>query len=292
MRRSTGAIFRDSRPAMIMRSAWRGDARNTSAPKRAMSYREQLIAIISMAQQASPKVTGQMADFRAQWTTFSTVVVRTGISSCCSSPIGYLARPGSHACADLVRTPIEHALAPDVDVANRQDRHERDDLHEPGPAQIPERHRPGIEERHLDVEQEEHHRHQVELDGLAFPGIPDWRDAAFIGRLFLGGDDLRTKEMRNCDVERPEPGAEHEQDQDGEPTLHGVGRPRPACEDFRKPSNPHATGRLDGKSTRSAVLQCHGAAVPRPPVPSGSCGISARSTARPQHLSTAALQHG
>src|SRR4029078_10502345 len=225
MRRNTGAIFRDSRPAIIISSAWRRDARTPSAPKRAMSYREQLIAIISMAQQASPKVTGQMADFRAQWTTFSHVVVRTGISSCCSTPIGYLARPGRQARADLVGPPIEHALAPDVDVAGRQDRHERDDLHEPGPAQVPERHGPGIEERDLDVEQEEHHRHEVELDGLAFPGVADWRDAAFIRGQSLVGGDLRTEELRNCDVERPELGAEREQDQDGEPTLHGVGRP-------------------------------------------------------------------
>src|SRR5262249_28764757 len=105
MRRSTGAIFRETRPAMIIRTAWRGEARQTSAANRAMSYREQLMAIISMAQQARPNVTGQMADFRAQWTTFSTVVVRTGISSCCSRPIGYLA-PGGDACADLVGAPV------------------------------------------------------------------------------------------------------------------------------------------------------------------------------------------
>ena len=34
---ATGAIFRDSRPATIIRSDWRGEPRNTSAPKRAMS---------------------------------------------------------------------------------------------------------------------------------------------------------------------------------------------------------------------------------------------------------------
>jgi hypothetical protein len=50
-----------------------------------MSYREQLIAIISMAQHASPNVTGQMDDRRAHWTIFSTVVVNTGISD--SSPM-------------------------------------------------------------------------------------------------------------------------------------------------------------------------------------------------------------
>src|SRR5438128_1446219 len=36
-RRSTGAIFLVTVPATIIRSDWRGDARNTSAPNRAMS---------------------------------------------------------------------------------------------------------------------------------------------------------------------------------------------------------------------------------------------------------------
>src|SRR5438445_1176634 len=88
MRRSAGAILRDRRPATIIKSDCRGLPRNTSAPKRAMSYREQLIAIISIAQHASPKVTGQIDDRRAHCTIFSTVVVRTGISYSDSSPIG------------------------------------------------------------------------------------------------------------------------------------------------------------------------------------------------------------
>jgi len=73
-------------PATIIRSDCRGLPRNTSAPKRAMSYREQLIAIISIAQHASPNVTGQMEDRRAHCTIFSTLVVNTGISD--SRPIG------------------------------------------------------------------------------------------------------------------------------------------------------------------------------------------------------------
>src|SRR4029079_19621667 len=80
MRRRTGAILRDRRPATIIRSDWRGEPRNTSAPKRAISYREALIAIISMAQHARPNVTGQMDERLAHCTIFSTVVVRTGIS--------------------------------------------------------------------------------------------------------------------------------------------------------------------------------------------------------------------
>src|ERR1700694_1453371 len=103
MRRSAGAILRETRPATIIRSDWRGLPRNTSAPNRAMSYREQLIAIISIAQHASPKVTGQIEDRRAHCTIFSTVVVRTGISD--SRPMFNL----RSAIGDLV-SPIENAL--------------------------------------------------------------------------------------------------------------------------------------------------------------------------------------
>src|SRR5947199_9949522 len=108
MRRSAGAILRDRRPATIIKSDCRGLPRNTSAPKRAMSYREQLIAIISIAQHASPNVTGQMDDRRAHCTIFSTVVVSTGMSA--SSPIV---------------TPIEHALAPHVEVPREEQRQEQ-----------------------------------------------------------------------------------------------------------------------------------------------------------------------
>ena len=67
----------ETRPAIIIRSAWRGVARNTSAPKRAISKRLADMAIISIAQQASPKVIGQMLFLRAQLMALSTVVVST-----------------------------------------------------------------------------------------------------------------------------------------------------------------------------------------------------------------------
>ena len=66
MRFTTGAIFSVTVPATIIRSLWRGLGRNTSEPKRAMSKRAVDDAIISMAQQARPKVIGQTADLRAQ----------------------------------------------------------------------------------------------------------------------------------------------------------------------------------------------------------------------------------
>src|SRR5450756_1270381 len=73
--RMTGAILFETRPAMIIRSLWRGEGRKTSAPKRAISNREALIDIISMAQQASPKDMGQMEFLRAQLTAASSDVM-------------------------------------------------------------------------------------------------------------------------------------------------------------------------------------------------------------------------
>src|SRR5260370_35004306 len=70
----TGAIFCERRPATIIRSAWRGDGRKTSEPNRATSKREADMDIISMAQQARPKLSGQMELLRAQLTALSSVV--------------------------------------------------------------------------------------------------------------------------------------------------------------------------------------------------------------------------
>src|SRR5665213_3657278 len=74
-RRITGAILFDTRPAMIIRSDWRGEPRMTSAPKREISKREPIIDIISIAQQARPKLMGQMAFLRPQLTTLPRVVI-------------------------------------------------------------------------------------------------------------------------------------------------------------------------------------------------------------------------
>src|SRR5229473_8685908 len=70
----TGAIFCERRPATIIRSAWRGDGRKTSEPNRATSKRAADMDIISMAQQARPKLSGQMELLRAQFTALSRVV--------------------------------------------------------------------------------------------------------------------------------------------------------------------------------------------------------------------------
>src|SRR6476660_8916470 len=134
IRRSAGAIFRDSRPATIIKSDWRGLPRNTSAPNRAISYRPQLIAIISIAQHARPKVTGQIDDRRAHCTIFSTVVVNTGMSNSDSRPMS----PSALRCqpvalrgvgVGLVVAPVEGALAPDIHVSGEEQGHEQQHLH-------------------------------------------------------------------------------------------------------------------------------------------------------------------
>src|ERR1700678_126896 len=64
----TGAIFCETRPAITIKSDWRGEGRKTSAPKRARSKRAPPIDIISIAQQAKPKVMGQTELLRTQLT--------------------------------------------------------------------------------------------------------------------------------------------------------------------------------------------------------------------------------
>src|SRR6266581_3432469 len=77
MVRRMGAIFWETRPETIIRSAWRGEARIASEPKRAMSTPAVAVEIISMAQQASPNWAGHTELPRPQPITLPTVVVRT-----------------------------------------------------------------------------------------------------------------------------------------------------------------------------------------------------------------------
>src|SRR3977135_3388544 len=90
MRLSTGAILRETRPETIITSACLGEARKTSDPNRARSFRELVAFIISIAQQASPKVAGHSDDLRAQLISESSRVVKISGSASAmmfSSPI-------------------------------------------------------------------------------------------------------------------------------------------------------------------------------------------------------------
>src|SRR5206468_13113519 len=74
MRLSIGAILMVTVHDTIMRSEWRGEAHGT-IPKRSTSKRDAKVAIISIAQHASPNVTGQIDDLRAQLKILSVPVV-------------------------------------------------------------------------------------------------------------------------------------------------------------------------------------------------------------------------
>ena len=112
------------------------------------------------------------------------------------------------------------------------------------PSQVAQRHRPRIEERDLDVEEQEDHRHQVELHRVAFPGVAHGRHAALVGRQLLGGRVLGAEEQRQPDHGGGESDAEHRHDHDAEPTVQDH-----RCENFPKPV--HAIERhLKGQCTR------------------------------------------
>src|SRR5215831_15906332 len=76
MRLSIGAILMVTVPDTIIRSECRGDAQGTM-PRRSTSKRDAKVAIISMAQQARPNVTGHTDDLRAQFRKASAAVVTT-----------------------------------------------------------------------------------------------------------------------------------------------------------------------------------------------------------------------
>ena len=73
-RLTRGAILWVTVPATIIKSLWRGEARNTPAPNRSKSYLVAAVAIISMAQQARPNAIGHRALRRPQSLTQSTLV--------------------------------------------------------------------------------------------------------------------------------------------------------------------------------------------------------------------------
>src|SRR5262249_38882008 len=150
MRRRAGPCRSVIVPTMIIRSAWRGEKRGNSAPKRAMSYFGAATDMYSMPQHAVTNGYENSENLRAQLTTSASLPVTK------SAPTGLL--------------PPDGALAPDVGEGDDEDAHEDEDLREPeerGPraagavlerpeaGQRPVAQRPRVEERRLDVEHEE-----------------------------------------------------------------------------------------------------------------------------------------
>src|SRR5207248_709368 len=80
IRRTANAILYVTVPATIMQSAWRGEKRITSDPKREISKRLAPTAINSIAQQAKPIGIGHTEFLRNQFNAASTVVTTTSPS--------------------------------------------------------------------------------------------------------------------------------------------------------------------------------------------------------------------
>src|ERR1044071_377240 len=212
MRRTTGAILMEMRPERIRRSAWRGEARKASKPKRAMSRRAPTTDIISMAQQARPNVAGNKEFPRAQFAARSSVVVMTRSWTYCSrsspsrSPRSICwARncrirksSGVPACSRFtismtysVLAPLERATPPDVHERYDQEGDEDRGLDQGERPERPQLHGDRVEEHDLDVEQDEQHRDQVEADPEAEALLDLRGHARLVGLCLVLGGRLR-----------------------------------------------------------------------------------------------------
>src|SRR5581483_9066237 len=133
-----------------MRSACRGELRNTSEPKRAISYSADVTVIISIAQHASPIVRGQTDELCAQRATSSSLA-----SMNCPGP------------SLIVSPPCEAALLPYVGVSDREHHDEDHHLDKTEQPEGMHLHGPRVERRRFDVEDDEQHRDEVEAHGEA-----------------------------------------------------------------------------------------------------------------------------
>src|ERR1700727_206444 len=116
-----------------------------------------------MAQQARPKVIGHKLPVRAQFTTLSRLAMTKPLpaispvmpltTASCSGPGPSASRFQATAILPLTRSlPFQRALAPLVDEADGQHAEERDHRPEAQRADALQRHRPGKQERNLEVE--------------------------------------------------------------------------------------------------------------------------------------------
>src|ERR1044071_3037959 len=148
---------------MMIRSDCRGLGRKTPAPKRSMSKREAPVAIISIAQHASPKVIGQSADLRAQLKTKSTVVVMIPLddstTSCRSFAIAIIQY--SQFETAMLLCPLERSFAPGVVITYHQNAYEQEHLYKPEQRQPVVDHCPRKQKYRLNIENQKQHRYDV-----------------------------------------------------------------------------------------------------------------------------------
>src|SRR5271167_3020902 len=158
--------------------------------------------IISMAQQASPKVIGHRLPVRAQFTTLSRLATTKPLSAIspvmplttasCSGPGGRASRfqaipPRATASASLMALlPLQRAFAPLVDEADGQHAKEADHGEEAEHADPLQADRPGEQERHFQVEDDEQDGNQVVAHVEAAARVVERIEPALIGGQLVG----------------------------------------------------------------------------------------------------------
>src|SRR6516162_8574212 len=108
--------------------------------------------------------------------------------------------------------PVQRALLPEIDVSDQENgdiKHHFDEAKPPRlhvASQIFEDVRPRVEKDGLDVEENEHHGHQVELNGKRLAGVACRGNPAFVGLLFRFVWAAPANERRNSDEQTGEYG--------------------------------------------------------------------------------------
>src|SRR5581483_396844 len=241
MRRTTGAIFVVTVPATSITSAWRGEKRTTSAPKRLMSNRLAPTAMNSMAQQAVPSGNGHSELLRAQLNSVLRDVTKTfcftsggiGTSDSVSmGPVGARSIVWAMMClSSPIRPawalpPLQGALAPGVGEAHEQDQDEQRHLHQREQPQPPIGHRPREDEDRLHVEDGKDQRVQVEARVELDVRLADRLHAALVRLLLDTVGVARRDQARNDQRHDGEGDSDPEEQQYG---AEGVQHRRPPC---------------------------------------------------------------
>ena len=80
--------------------------------------------------------------------------------------------------------PVQYAFFPDIEEAGHHEADEQQHFNEGEHLELLVNHSPWIEENRFDVEQDEKHRHQVELHTEAPAGVAERVDAALVRSVF------------------------------------------------------------------------------------------------------------
>ena len=111
------------------------------------------------------------------------------------------------------RLPIQRAFLPDPDEAGQQNGNKDHHLDKARYTQLPESHRPRVEENHFDVEENKNHRDQVVADWVAALALANRAHAGLIRHQFLGiiGAAARPKQNRYQHDQARQPGRHNNQ---------------------------------------------------------------------------------